>query len=756
MTKRSIVLSSWVLSSWAVLVLVLLAGPAHAANWAHWRGPYQNGFVPEKAVLTSFSQEGENLQWKAAAEGRTTPIVLNGMVYGQGPVGKGESLHEWAFCLDARTGDLVWGHHFNVFLTDIVENRVGWPAPVGDPETGNVYVHGTGGELYCFSGADGKVLWKQSLTETFGRISGYGGRIHTPFMDEDRVVIAASSSSWGNLGRPLMRYFHFDKETGALLNVVQADSQMLDTTYSCAVTAVIEGKRLIIGGGADGRINATLARTGEPVWNYPFSRRGINCSVVVDGHHVYALHSEENLTSNVMGAVVCLDARKTGDLTESGVVWRREEILAGYASPAFANGRLYVVDNSANLFCLDGRTGEDIWQFKLGRVGKGSPVVTSDGVIYVAEVNGRFLILRDAGDKCEVLDIEVFKAPDGSVVEIYGSPAVADGRVYFMGRNGTFCLGVSGKAGEPVAGPVLPRKTMVTPFKPGKLLVTPAEAILGPGQAAKFTARLYDVNASSYETPEVTWNVAGARGALSEGGTFTAAADNSFSAGLITAKIGDQTATARIRISPRPPFKEDFESYAVGSVPPGWLGVFKKTQIAEQDGSKVLQKLAVDPSAPFMRIEGYATPPIAGGYTMVVDLLGTPKGKRFIPEMGVVNSRYYVFLHGNPEETMLRISSWAAIPRVQKDVPFEWKTDTWYRMKVSVEPRGAEAVVRGKVWPRDEKEPAAWSIELIDPFPNTEGSPALYAYSPGTTTKSKGPEVFFDNLQVIPHETSKN
>ena len=32
------------------------------------------------------------------------------------------------------------------------------------------------------------------------------------------------------------------------------------------------------------------------------------------------------------------------------------------------------------------------------------------------------------------------------------------------------------------------------------------------------------------------------------------------------------------------------------------------------------------------------------------------------------------------------------------------------------------------------------------------GSPGIYAYSPGTTAKSKGPEVFFDNFQVIANE----
>ena len=56
-------------------------------------------------------------------------------------------------CLDADSGRILWEHHFPVFLTDIVSNRLGWSSPAGDPETGNVYVHGTGGLLICLDSA---------------------------------------------------------------------------------------------------------------------------------------------------------------------------------------------------------------------------------------------------------------------------------------------------------------------------------------------------------------------------------------------------------------------------------------------------------------------------------------------------------------------------------------------------------------------------------------------------------------------------
>ncbi|MBK8268770.1 MAG: hypothetical protein IPK83_10895 [Planctomycetes bacterium] len=76
------------------------------------------------------------------------------------------------------------------------------------------------------------------------------------------------------------------------------------------------------------------------------------------------------------------------------------------------------------------------------------------------------------------------------------------------------------------------------------------------------------------------------------------------------------------------------------------------------------------------------------------------------------------------------------------------KENTWYRMKLVVSINGSKADVQGKIWPREEKEPSDWTIQFEDPCPNLEGCPGLFAYSNGTTDKSNGPEIFFDNLII--------
>ena len=157
-----------------------------AADWPSWRGPAQTGAGQEESVVTSWDPGGENLLWKLEEGGRTTPIIMGDRLFAIMPVGEGPGSGERVVALDAVTGQKVWERRFNVFHTDIVENRLGWTSVVGDPETGNIYVHGTGGEFFCLS-RDGKLLWSHSLTEEYGRSSGYGGRLHTPIIDEDRL-----------------------------------------------------------------------------------------------------------------------------------------------------------------------------------------------------------------------------------------------------------------------------------------------------------------------------------------------------------------------------------------------------------------------------------------------------------------------------------------------------------------------------------------------------------------------------------------
>ncbi|MCC6419862.1 MAG: PQQ-binding-like beta-propeller repeat protein, partial [Gemmataceae bacterium] len=449
---------------------------APAADWSHWRGPFQSGFSPEKDLPAEWSPdpraENNNLIWKAPYGCRSTPLVMSGRVYFINNVGKEITEQERVMCLDADTGKLIWEHKFNVWHTDIVSVRLGWTNLAGDPKTGNVYAHGTQGMLFCFN-RDGKVLWSRSLTEEYGRISGYGGRVTSPIVDEDLVIIGMVNSSWGAQAKGANRFIAFNKNTGVPVWWSEAPG-VPRTYYSGLVVAVINGERLLISGTSDGAVAALKVRTGELVWNYPFSASAINSSPVVDGNLVYIGHGDENPDNNIQGRVVCLDASQVTN-GKPKLVWQKDGVKCRYASPIVHDGLLYVPDDIAMLFCFDARTGKQLWRFPYGRNARGSPVL-ADGKIYVGEVNSKFHILEPGPKRCKRLHAEFFPSADGVTdVELNGTPAVANGRVYFATSDEFFCIGKKGARPAPEPTGLLKEEPAARGAKATHLQIVPAE-----------------------------------------------------------------------------------------------------------------------------------------------------------------------------------------------------------------------------------------------------------------------------------------
>jgi hypothetical protein len=149
------------------------------------------------------------------------------------------------------------------------------------------------------------------------------------------------------------------------------------------------------------------------------------------------------------------------------------------------------------------------------------------------------------------------------------------------------------------------------------------------------------------------------------------------------------------------------------------------------------------------RANAFLSVPTLTNYTIEADLQGTRKAND-MPDMGIVANRYTLMLAGNLQT--LRLVSWEAVPRIDKTIGFSWKPGVWYRMKLSVKVQQSDALIRGKVWPQDAAEPAGWTIELTDPTPNREGSPALYGYAAGVESeRNPGTEIYYANVSVVPN-----
>jgi outer membrane protein assembly factor BamB len=704
------------------------------SDWAEWRGPNRDGISSEKNLPVKWSPTGDNLAWRAPYGGRSAPIVMGDHVYLQNSSGKGETLQERVMCFNADTGKLLWEHRFNVYLSDVPPHRVGWASPVGDPSTGNIYVFGVGGNLIGLN-RDGKVLWERSLGEDFGLLTTHGGRTVSPIIDGDLVIVSGVTFQWGQHGRGAHRFMAFDKKTGETVYVSAPGGRPYDTTYAPPIIVNVNGTRLLIQGASDGVVHAIKPQTGEPVWKYEISKRGLNTGVVVSGNTAILTHSEENLDSSEMGMMVAVDANSKGEIKKDQVKWRVYGWQGGFSSPVLDGDRMYQIDNGDNIAAFDVSSGKQLWLKNLGTIQKASPVF-ADGKLYVGTENGKFFILKPSATGCEILDEDQL-GTEAQPEAIVGSAAVSNGRIYFASDSGLYAIGKKANHSSSSHTNAAPAGSTVSSQAATHVQVVPTELILKPGDKVNFRVRLFDAQGNFIrEEPSATWALDQLKGTI-ENGHFTAGSEVVAQAGLVKATVGGVSGTASVRVFPPLPWSETFDAYAANSLPATWVNTTMKFSVREQSGNKVLAKLT-EGSSLLSRARAYMGPSDWSNYTVEADVNATQK-RRQQGDAGVIAQRYVLTLYGNSQ--MLHLEPWQPEIQRTKSMPYAWKPDTWYRLKLEVAnlPDGTTRA-RGKAWPANEPEPAAWMIERIDPIPNRQGAPGIFGNGLA--------ELYFDNIKV--------
>ena len=770
-----------------VLAAFAAAPSAHAADWIHWRGPEQNGFAKESDLPDSFDVNvvgKNNLIWKAPVGGRSSPLVLGNRMftinaYDPNLLTEGERIT----CFDANTGKVLWDYKVNVYHAEVVTSRLGWTTLTADPATGHIFAHTTAGALLCLD-RDGTLVWTRHLSEEFGRFTGYGGRIVSPIFDSGLVICAIVNSSWGDQARGGNRFIAFDAKTGEVVWITEPGATNKGTYQSTPIVAVIQGQRLLIAGASDGGIHAIKVRTGEKVWSYVFSAGAINPSPVVDGNLVYGAHGEENPEGGAIGRVVCVDASdvKAG---KPKLVWEyRRSNRFGLSHPAIADGRLYVPDDSGELFCFNAKTGKLNWKYKYGTTARGAPLINGNK-LYIFDVNAKLAVLTLNGDEepdDNKTETHAFRVPPGAAgfVETHATPIAVNGRLYFATQYETYCIGNPElKQPKPaVYKPLLAETPFVENAEPTALRIFPYEVNAKPGSEVKLAAIFMDANGREVKAPEkatTEWSLpipplpkgatAGPpalKGTIKGDTTSASIALEKIPAqqGYVEAKSDKLTARGRVRVVPQIPYSQDFEKLPEGVSPSGWVNAGGKFLTKKlPDGNMVLSKVNTDGRIPIARANGYITATNATGYTIEADIMGTVVDGK-LPDMGVVANRYSLVLDGKKDpatgQRTLRLVSWEARPRVNEVIPFDWKKDAWYRVRLAVDIDDKIAVVRGKVWEKSLPEPEKWTVEFKDPSPNREGAAALYGYiSNIRSSEDPGSNIYYDNVKIAPNGPSK-
>ena len=729
-------------------------GADHGPQWFSWRGPNGDGVCHEKYRGWSFEEKPD---WIFDMKGRGAPVVADGKMYVFGYRGEGQEVEETISCIDANSGKLIWQHAFRDYISDTIYDRYSIGSAVIDPETRNVYLQTTNGLFIAFS-AEGKILWQHSMMERFGRLTFPNGRTGAPVVEGNLVIMHCITSYWGKQGPARDRFYAFDKVSGEIVWVSEPGIAPKDSSFSIPVVESRYGTRVFYAGTGDGNLVCVNALNGKPIWRFHMSFGGVNSSPVIFGDTVICPHGKENIDTTEEGRMIAVKIPEKVDLRApqavlpaSSEIWRNPTV-SFTSSPVLVEDRVYLVSKVGELNCIDAKTGKILWHEKLGNDNLHASPLYCDGKLFVPIFSGKFYIIEPSDKGAKILHSLEF---DGNLI---GSPTIYNGRLYLHTTKQLYCWKFNQ---DGITFPEWPVPSAGKVGKASELRVVPVDVLLQPGNSRKLKLEQLDeaghvvgvsptAKFAKYIPPtakvktEMDASFAGIR-------DIRAGSNAKASAGALKADDGVVSGVFRGRVLSAIPFTENFESYKTVvdskvdagekfAYPPlPWIGARFKWEVREVDGTKALRK-TLD-RVLFQRAMTFIGHPGLKNYTMQADVM-TDGNRRIKSDVGLVNQRYLIVLKGNANQLEVNSNQ----ERLKVAVPFPVKYKTWYTLKsrVDVNAEGT-ATVRAKVWPKGEKEPEVWTIEVPHAKGHTQGAPGLFGFSP----QSQKP-VYVDNISITP------
>ena len=400
-----------------LLTLALAALPISASlgeNWPQWRGPNLNGVSNEKNLPLRWSTK-ENIDWKLALPSwsGSTPIIWGDRIFLN--VAEGNDLSLW--CVEKTKGTVLWKKPLGGGNTKVGKQNMSSPSPVTDGK--NVCVMTGNGILKGFD-FNGNEVWARDIQKDYGHFGLNWGYASSPLLYEDSLYIQVLHGMKTNDPSYLLRV---DKKTGKTLWRIERPTPAIqespDSYGTPALLRYGNHVEIVVSGGDC--VTGHDPATGKELWrgyglnpnNDPWYRI-VNSPVVADGM-VYA--------GSKVRPMLAFRAGGRGDITQTHRVWSVQN-GPDVPTPVTDGKYFYIVNDKGILWCLDAKTGQEIWGSQRIKSGtySASPVL-ADGKIYVTNEDGLTTVLK-AGPKFEIL------AENPLDDHCLSSPAISDGQIF--------------------------------------------------------------------------------------------------------------------------------------------------------------------------------------------------------------------------------------------------------------------------------------------------------------------------------------
>jgi len=432
----------------------------HAEDWPMLGGrPDRNMVSSEKGLPTDWEggakKPQKNIRWIADL-GRATfgnPVISGGRVFigtDQDTPGSNEQRGVLK-CFSEKDGKLLWRvTHEKLHNPGEDDGTVGicsTPCVSGE----QIYYVSNRGELVCRSVKDGTEIWLLDMRVKLG-ISANQASSSSPLVVGQLVYVVTGNAAdykTGKVKNPTAPSFlAVDRTSGQIAwQDNSPGSHILTGQWGSPGYGLVDGQAQVAFPGGDGWLYSFEALTGKLLWKFnckahekpaangePETTFQLLAAPVFSGHRVFIAIGEPEASSGP-GALRCLDARQRGDVTKTAEMWRvgDKDFNDSISTIALHEGLVYAVDAPGFFHCIDAVSGQHHWTHDLKANVWGSPLV-ADGRIYVQIADGAIVMFATGREKRLL-------GTNASLNDLaHGTPVAANSVLYLTGQKHLYAI----------------------------------------------------------------------------------------------------------------------------------------------------------------------------------------------------------------------------------------------------------------------------------------------------------------------------
>jgi len=388
-------------------------------NWPCFRGPYGCGLTVHATPPQGWDgASGQGILWKVPVPlpGQNSPIVWEGRIFLSGATQKEQQI----FCYNAGDGKLLWQQPVAVPATDThpfdVNDDTGYAAPTMACDGQRVYASFATGDIAGFD-LDGKQLWARNL----GRPESQYGHAASLAAYGNSVIVQLDQGSDGADPNCKSALLALDGASGKTLWSTRR--AVPNSWASPIVIFPVTGPQIVTA--ARPWVNAYNPDNGKEIWSASVLDGDVAASPAFANGMVYVANDQAKLSA------IRIDGH--GDVTTTHVAWSAEDGMPDIPSPLATDDIVLLCKSDGGATCYDAKSGKKLWEHDFGVAFHASPVVV-DKTIYLIDHQGATHVFAAAAEFKEIATYPLGEA-------VSASPAFVGNRVYIRGKENLYCIG---------------------------------------------------------------------------------------------------------------------------------------------------------------------------------------------------------------------------------------------------------------------------------------------------------------------------